>query len=87
MRALAPFLLAALASAPTPPPEEERPNVVLFVVDDLGWQDASLPFHTEPTAFNERYHTPTSSGWRRAGSGSPNAYASAPVCTPTRTSL
>ena len=32
--------------------------MVLFLIDDLGWQDASLPFHTERTPFNERYRTP-----------------------------
>ena len=26
-----------------------RPNIVVFLVDDMGWQDTSVPFHTEVT--------------------------------------
>ena len=26
--------------------QRERPNIVLFLVDDMGWQDTSVPFHT-----------------------------------------
>jgi len=35
-----------------------RPNFVLFLVDDMGWQDTSVPFHDEVTPFNRRYRTP-----------------------------
>ena len=34
------------------------PNIVLFFVDDLGWQDTSVPFWDTPTKWNERYRTP-----------------------------
>ena len=27
--------------------EVKRPNIILFMVDDMGWQDTSLPFWTE----------------------------------------
>ncbi len=64
-----------------------RPNVILFIVDDLGWQDTSLPFHTETTPLNERYHTPNLERLAASGMRFTNAYASAPVCTPTRTSI
>jgi len=64
-----------------------RPNVVLFLVDDLGWQDVSLPLHQEPTEFNRRYRTPNVERLAREGVAFTNAYASAPVCTPTRTSI
>ena len=36
----------------------EQPNIVLFIVDDMGWQDTSVSFHTEVTPLNRRYHTP-----------------------------
>lgn len=28
---------------------QDRPNIILFLVDDMGWQDTSLPFWTEKT--------------------------------------
>ena len=37
---------------------DNRPNIILFMVDDMGWQDTSIPFWTEKTPLNERYHTP-----------------------------
>lgn len=64
-----------------------RPNVVLFLVDDLGWQDTSLPLHDEPTPFNARYRTPNLERLAARGVRFTQAYASAPVCTPTRTSI
>jgi len=36
----------------------KRPNIIMFLVDDMGWQDTSVPFWTSRTPFNERYHTP-----------------------------
>ena len=57
------------------------------MVDDLGWQDVSLPLWTEPTEFNRRYRTPNLERLAAAGVTFTEAYASAPVCTPTRTSL
>lgn len=26
-----------------------KPNIVIFLVDDMGWQDTSLPFYKEKT--------------------------------------
>ncbi|MBB48516.1 MAG: sulfatase [Phycisphaerae bacterium] len=76
-------LLAALISNPV----DERPNIVVVMVDDLGWQDTSVPFHDERTPFNDRYHTPNMERLAREGSLFTDGYASAPVCTPTRASL
>ena len=42
----------------------ERPNVLVFLVDDMGWQDTSVPFHHDVAGkpvvsdLNRRYRTP-----------------------------
>ena len=32
---------------------DKHPNIILFMVDDMGWQDTSLPFWTQKTHYNE----------------------------------
>jgi arylsulfatase A-like enzyme len=65
---------------------ESRPNIIVFLVDDMGWQDTSLPFWTKTTELNKRYHTPNMERLAKEGMKFTNAYAS-PVCTPTRVSM
>lgn len=93
LRALC-LLVAVLSLPGTPPPvsagaqeEQGKPNIILFLVDDMGWQDTSVPFHDEITPFNRRYRTPNMERLAGRGVVFTNAYASAPVCTPTRTSI
>jgi arylsulfatase A-like enzyme len=62
------------------------PNIILFFVDDMGWQDCSLPFHTTPTELNRRYHTPFMEELAASGMKFTQAYACA-VCSPSRISL
>ncbi|GAB3699872.1 sulfatase [Spirosoma flavus] len=62
------------------------PNIIVFMVDDMGWQDTSVPFWSQTTTLNRRYHTPNMERLAREGMKFTNAYA-APVCTPTRVSL
>lgn len=64
-----------------------RPNIVVFMVDDLGWQDLSLPLGSETTPFNRRYRTPHVERLARSGTTFTDAYSASPVCTPTRTAL
>jgi len=64
-----------------------RPSIVLFLVDDMGWQDTSVPFHSDRTPFNDRYRTPNMERLASRGMVFTSAYASSPVCTPTRTSI
>ena len=72
-----------------------RPNIVLFMVDDMGWQDTSVPFHWQdgkpvPSALNARYaaagRTPNMERLAKRGMTFTNAYACA-VCSPSRCSL
>ena len=66
---------------------ERRPNLILFLVDDLGWQDSSVSMQGVPSAWQARYHTPNLEALADRGVRFSNAYASAPVCTPTRTAI
>jgi arylsulfatase A-like enzyme len=63
-----------------------RPNIIMFLVDDMGWQDTSVPFWTGRTPFNERYRTPAMERLASEGMIFTQAYASS-VCSPTRVSL
>ncbi len=64
----------------------EKPNIVLFLVDDMGWMDTSVPFHTEVTDWNRRYRTPYMERLAASGMKFTQAYACS-VCSPTRVSL
>ena len=66
--------------------KEQPPNIILFFVDDMGWQDTSVPFWTKRTLFNEIYKTPNMERLAKKGVKFTNAYAT-PVCSPTRVSL
>ena len=64
----------------------KQPNIILFLVDDMGWQDCSLPFWDKSTKLNATYHTPNMEKLAAKGMMLTNAYSNA-VCTPTRVSL
>ena len=81
------LILWACLAAPLLGAGERRPNIVVFLVDDLGWQDLSLALGPETTEFNRRYHTPHVERLASMGLSFTEAYSSAPVCSPTRTSL
>ena len=57
----------------------EHPNVVLFLVDDMGWMD-STPYGSE------YYETPNMQRLARQSMRFTNAYAT-PLCSPTRASI
>jgi arylsulfatase A-like enzyme len=78
---------SSLGSAfPTPGNNSSQPNIVMFLVDDMGWQDTSVPFWSRKTPLNERYHTPSMERLAKGGMIFTQAYASS-VCSPTRVSL
>ncbi len=63
-----------------------KPNIVFFLVDDMGWQDTSVPFYSEKTQLNFDYRTPNMEKLAKSGLRFTNAYACA-ICSPTRVSL
>lgn len=65
---------------------EEKPNIILFLVDDMGWQETSVPFYKDTTALNRRYRTPNMERMARMGVKFTQAYACA-VSSPSRCSL
>ncbi|TWU45461.1 Arylsulfatase [Novipirellula aureliae] len=69
---------AILASEVT---TEKRPNVVVFLVDDLGYMDIGA---NNPDCF---YETPNVDGLSQSGMRFTDGYAANPVCSPTRYSL
>ena len=82
--------LAVTATAAAAPNDNagsaRRPNIILFLVDDMGWQDTSLPFWTERTQYNKVYETPNMERLARQGMMFTQAYA-ASVSSPSRCSL
>ncbi len=62
------------------------PNIIFFLVDDMGWQETSVPFHSETTELNQRYHTPNMELLASKGVMFTQAYAHS-ICSPTRVSL
>jgi arylsulfatase A-like enzyme len=66
--------------------QENKKNIIVFLVDDMGWQDTSVPFWDKRTPFNDLYRTPNMERLAKRGMKFSNAYAN-PVCTPTRVSL
>ena len=78
-------LVAQIASA-ADEQARSQPNILVFLVDDMGWQDTSVAFHAEPTPFNRRYRTPAMERLAASGMKFTQAY-SCTVCTPTRVSL
>jgi len=78
-----PRIASAAQSDETGP---DTPNIVLFLVDDMGWQDTSVPFHTKRTPFNDHYRTPSMERLAADGIRFTDAYAY-PLCSPTRISI
>lgn len=58
----------------------EKPNVVLILVDDLGWTGLSC-------YGSDLHETPNIDRFARGAVRFTDAYAAAPVCTPTRASI
>ena len=80
------FIVIILNSCENKKKEIKPPNIIVFLVDDMGWQDTSVPFWDKETPFNKQYHTPNMELLAKEGMKFTQAYAT-PVCTPTRVSF
>ncbi len=93
--ALAVFSLlagAAVERLGAQPPAASQPNIVIFLVDDMGVMDTSVPFLTDATGkpqrypLNDYYRTPNME--RLAAKGIRlNNFCAMSVCSPTRISI
>jgi arylsulfatase A-like enzyme len=73
-------LVAAAVAAPAPVAAADRPNVVVFLIDDLGWAD--------PGCYGNMFHeTPHIDKLAKDGLRFTNGYAACTVCSPTRAAL
>lgn len=73
------LFVSTLVPAPALP-AERLPNVVLFLVDDLGWSDLGC--------YGSRFHeTPHIDRFAQEGVRFTQAYAACHVCSPTRASI
>jgi len=78
---LAGFVALCFPLAATQSSFAERPNVVVFLVDDLGYMDIGA---NNPETF---YETPNIDRLSASGMRFTDGYAANPVCSPTRYSL
>ena len=58
----------------------KQPNIIFFLVDDMGWMDTSING-------SEYYETPNMERLAKMGMKFTHAYAANPLCSPTRSSI
>lgn len=90
--ALSMLLVVFTAACDTKETAISPPNIIVFLVDDMGLMDTSLPFLTDengkPVSYplNQFYITPNMEKLARQGIRFSNFYAHS-VCSPSRTSI
>jgi arylsulfatase A-like enzyme len=86
------LLLASVFSPQADGADATKPNIVVFLVDDMGVMDTSLPFLTDKASkpkrypLNDYYRTPNMERLAALGIRFNNFYAMS-VCSPTRISI
>ncbi len=75
-----PFILGLFIISSAFSQQREKPNVVFFLVDDLGWTDLG-------SFGSEFYETPNIDRLVESGIKFTQAYTASPVCSPTRASI
>ena len=79
------LILTSLCGSAAPAARVKQPNIIIFMVDDLGWNHLSAEGPTQGTA-PEVYHTPHLESLAAGGVSFPFAYAQ-PNCAPTRAAM
>ena len=74
-------LLVLSAAGASAAEEQDQPNVVFILADDLGWSDTTLYGTTK------FYQTPNIERLAKRGITFRRAYAASPLCSPTRASI
>ena len=75
-------MLSAVCSA------ADKPNIILILADDQGWNGLSVPMDPEvPGSKSDFYETPHLARLASEGMRFSQGYAPAPVCSPTRHSI
>jgi len=74
------LLALSCVLAPAPAHGERKPNIVLLLIDDMGWRDAGY-------AGSDFYETPRIDALAREGMSFTDAYACAATCAPSRACL
>tara|TARA_B110000285_G_scaffold63810_1_gene73388 strand:+ start:184 stop:1617 length:1434 start_codon:yes stop_codon:yes gene_type:complete len=72
----------------TPSSTNNSPNFIFILVDDQGWNGTSVQMmNSEPLSKSDYHFTPNLEKLAQRGIRFSNAYASAPVCAPSRYSI
>jgi len=74
------FLMLLAGSCSGPHKKEQKPNIIFLLVDDLGWKDLGC----YGSSFHETPHIDRLAGKSMRFT---SAYATCPVCSPTRASI
>ena len=86
------FFVLSLFSCNIGPQDVTAPNIIVFLVDDMGLMDTSVPFLTDQNGeltkhpLNDYYRTPNMEKLAEQGIRFTNFYAHS-VCSPTRSSI
>ncbi len=66
----------------------DRPNFIIYYIDDLGWADTSVRMmDSDPESASDFHQTPALEKLAARGMKFSNGYAPAPTCTPSRKSI
>ena len=82
------FILSVLLFSCNKNNTPKKPNIIIILTDDQGWTDSSVRMmENRDDSKSDFYETPNLERLAEEGLVFSNAYAPAPVCTPTRYSI